>query len=123
MNTKTVVITGSTRGIGYGLANQFLKRNHQVIINGRNKEQVNLTVEKLKEQGFAVIGVAGDITLESTFKLIIKQAVHTYGKIDIWINNAGIPQAQKYFFDLDNDEIQNLRFLSSFSVLPVDVIY
>jgi NAD(P)-dependent dehydrogenase (short-subunit alcohol dehydrogenase family) len=37
---KTIVITGSTRGIGYGLATEFLKAGHQVVINGRDAEKV-----------------------------------------------------------------------------------
>ena len=45
---KTIVITGSTRGIGYGLATEFLKAGHQVVINGRDAEKVAQTVAKLK---------------------------------------------------------------------------
>ena len=98
MDIKTIVITGSTRGIGKGLALHFLKRNHQVIINGRNQTQVNLVVEEFKKKGFAVIGVAGDVTLENPYLTIIEQAVYTFGKIDNWINNAGIPTNHNYFY-------------------------
>jgi short-subunit dehydrogenase len=108
MTNKTVAITGSTRGIGYGLALEFLKRDHQVIINGRNMEVVNNTVKELESRGFDVLGVPGDVTEESTFQSIVDQALAKYGKIDIWINNAGIPQAHKNFHELDSIDIEKL---------------
>lgn len=108
MEKKTVLITGSTRGIGAGLALQFLKKNHQVIINGRNANTVKAKVLELKTKGFDVIGVAGDITNSDTYQNIIKVATSSYKKIDIWINNAGIPQSNNFFNALDDKEIQNV---------------
>lgn len=108
MDKKTVVITGSTRGIGKGLAFQFLKRNHQVIINGRHSEPVSKTVNEFKNKGYEVLGVPGDVTEESTFQSIIEKTVKKFGKIDIWINNAGIPQPHRYFTELYKNEIENL---------------
>ena len=108
MEIKTIVITGSTRGIGHGLAAEFLKRGHQVILNGRDEAQVRQTVEELKKHGKGVIGVAGDVTDEGTFQKLIDQSLSLFGKIDIWINNAGIPQTQNYFYKLDSSEIERL---------------
>jgi len=108
MTKKTIVITGSTRGIGQGLALEFLKQKHQVVINGRSPEAVNKNVSELKEKGFDVIGVAGDITNENTFQAIIEAATENYKKIDIWINNAGLAQTQAYFDELDSQEIKNV---------------
>ncbi len=108
MDKKTIVITGSTRGIGCGLAKQFLKRGHQVILNGRNRDIVDKKVMKLADRGFDVQGVAGDIVRESTYQDLIDLAMSKYRKIDIWINNAGIPQPQKYFDELGRTEIQEL---------------
>ena len=108
MEIKTIVITGSTRGIGHGLAVEFLKRGHQVILNGRDEAQVRLTVEELKKHGPGVIGVAGDVTDEGTFQKLIDQSQSLFGKIDIWINNAGIPQTQNFFHLLESSEIERL---------------
>lgn len=108
MQRKTIVITGSTRGIGYGLSREFLKRGHQLILNGRDEVAVSKTVEELKRLGPQIAGVAGDIQDENTFQELIDQAVSHFGKIDIWINNAGIPQDQKYFSDLSREDIKRL---------------
>jgi short-subunit dehydrogenase len=108
MVKKIIVITGSTRGIGQGLALEFLKQKHQVVINGRNSEVVNEKVSRLKQKGFDVIGIAGDITDENTFQAIIEAATRQYKKIDIWINNAGIAQTNRHFDELDSQEIKHV---------------
>lgn len=108
MNLKTILITGSSKGIGLGLAQEFLKRNHQVIMNGRNDELLEEKVKQMLDQGYQAIGVAGDVCHEDTFQMLIEAAQNKFGKIDIWINNAGIPQSNKYFDELSSKEIQNL---------------
>lgn len=108
MNTKTVVITGSTRGIGFGLAEQFLRRKHPVIINGRNTNTVQSTLEELKGKGYSVRGVAGNVTDPQTYQAIIEEATTSYGKIDIWINNAGIPQPQVMFNEISDEDISRI---------------
>lgn len=108
MEQKTVVITGSTRGIGLGLALEFLKRGHQVVLNGRNAEVVAKKTQELQKQGYDIKGMAGDVILKATHEALIHLALESYKKIDIWINNAGIPQAQQYFDKLDSQEIQDV---------------
>ena len=108
MDKKTIVITGSTRGIGYGLAKKLLEKGHQLVLNGTNKASVGERAEELESQGFEVVGVAGDVSHESCFQDIINKALERFGKIDIWINNAGIPQSQKHFHELDKKEIEDL---------------
>jgi len=108
MTKEVIVITGSTRGIGHGLALEFLKKGHQVVLNGRNKQTVEQCIEELLDLGYSVLGVPGDVTKESTFHSIVDGAMDRYGKIDIWINNAGIPQSHKLFYELESKEIERL---------------
>lgn len=108
MEKKTVVITGSSRGIGYGLAGEFLKRGHQVIVNGRTKDAVDDALEQLKHSGSELAGHAGDVQEENTYQELIDLAIKSFGKIDIWINNAGIPQAHRYFYEIPREEIEEL---------------
>ena len=108
MTKEVIVITGSTRGIGHGLALEFLKRGHQLVINGRNEQTVEQCVKELLDQGYSVLGVPGDVTKERTFHTIVDRAMDRYGKIDIWINNAGIPQSHKLFYELESKEIERL---------------
>lgn len=108
MDKKTIVITGSTRGIGYGLAVNLLEKGHQLVMNGKNKERLEEKVTELKGRAYDVIGVSGDVSQESCFREIIEKAKEHFGKIDIWINNAGIPQSNMLFQDLEEGEIRDL---------------
>jgi NAD(P)-dependent dehydrogenase (short-subunit alcohol dehydrogenase family) len=107
---KTVVITGSTRGIGFGLAENFLRLGHQVIISGRAQESVDTAVEKLSESFPAerVTGTACDMRDYDRVQNLWDVAREHFGRVDIWINNAGIGQAQTDFWDLDIHLIQDL---------------
>lgn len=117
MTSKTIVITGSTKGIGRGMALEFLKRNHQVIINGRNQKQLDALLDEWQKLGYQVVGVVGDVSDESTFQKLIDIAVAKFQKIDIWINNAGLPQSNKYFDELESYEIQKLVQVNISSVM------
>lgn len=89
---KSVVITGSTRGIGYGLAEQFLARGCQVTLNGRSSTSVDEKVIILGKQygQDRIAGQAGDVTKPQDHQALWDTAVSKFGKVDIWINNAGI---------------------------------
>jgi len=117
MKKKSIVITGSTSGIGRGLAVEFLKRGHQVIINGRSSEKVEESVCSLKKINPDVVGVAGSVTIQATHEKLIAQAVSAFGKIDIWINNAGIPQPHKLFVELDENHLKNVIETNIFGLM------
>ena len=108
MDKKTIVITGSTRGIGRGLATGFLQAGHQVLINGRSAEKVQQAVGELQLISRDVIGVCGSVDEVATHKALIQETVRQFGKIDIWINNAGIPQSHLWFKDIDEQEISDI---------------
>ncbi|WP_462413492.1 SDR family oxidoreductase [Neobacillus sp. Marseille-QA0830] len=108
---KHVVITGSTRGIGYGLAQEFLKAGCKVTINGRSDASVDHALTVLGESyQESVCGFAGSSEDRNSMERLWNQAEDHFGKIDIWINNAGIDQARKYFWEMDaSDYDQVLR--------------
>ena len=93
---KTVVITGSTRGIGRGLAENFLARGCRVVISARSSDKVDEAVHQLARTygEDAVCGLACDITSEEDLAALWKFA-RARGPVDIWINNAGMSIARK----------------------------
>ncbi len=88
---KKVVITGSTHGIGFALAQALLTRGQCVIINGRTPETVAQTARELAGQFGAgrVHGLAGDVRDPLQVQQLWDEARAQVGRIDIWINNAG----------------------------------
>ena len=118
MQKKTIVITGSTRGIGFGLATEFLKSGHQVIINGRNPDKVARAVAKLKDSySDEVAGVTGSVDDPETHEKLIKKAVNTFGKVDIWINNAGIPQPHRKFAEIEIEDIKAINEINIYGLM------
>ncbi len=104
---KNVVITGSTKGIGLGLAKEFLKRKCAVIICGRNKEILNRELTGL-QRIFSKEKVAGqvcDVSDYAQVSTLWNTAVKKFGSVDIWINNAGIDNSILPYWELDSSEI------------------
>lgn len=89
---KTVVITGSTRGIGLGLAQEFLKRSCSVVVSGRSQQSVAGAVAGLSRQFDEdhVCGFPCDVSDIAQVEALRQFAVERLGRIDIWINNAGV---------------------------------
>ncbi len=104
---KHIVITGSTRGIGLGLAREFLKRGCSVVISGRNRERLEQQTAVLKEE-FGKDKVAGQECNVADINHVHRLwdvSREKYGRVDIWINNAGSTTTKKNFWDLDASEI------------------
>jgi NAD(P)-dependent dehydrogenase (short-subunit alcohol dehydrogenase family) len=88
---KVVVITGSSRGIGFALADAFLARGCAVVLCSRRKETLDEALRRL-EAKYAADRVAGwlcDVTQESQHQSLWNQAIARFGHVDLWINNAG----------------------------------
>ncbi|WP_261319100.1 SDR family NAD(P)-dependent oxidoreductase [Microbulbifer agarilyticus] len=104
---KTVVITGSTRGIGRGLAENFLASGCRVIISARGQSKVDSVIAELQSQHGkdAVAGIACDITSEADLAKLWDFA-NSQGAVDIWINNAGMSIVRK---PLHEQSAQDLR--------------
>lgn len=85
-----VVITGSTRGIGRGLAAEFLRRGHGVAVSGRDPAAVAAAVAELRAGGGTVTGAPADVADADALQALWDVAVRDLGRVDIWINNAGM---------------------------------
>ncbi len=94
---KTILITGSTDGIGKLTAIKLAQDGHQILIHGRSTEKVNDTVATLKEftQNNAIVGFVADLSDFESIKKMIAQLANNYTKIDVLINNAGIYGSNK----------------------------
>jgi short-subunit dehydrogenase len=105
---KHVVITGSTRGIGLGMAEQFLTRGCSVTISGRAQADVDKVVQALSSRfdAQAILGVACDVTQADQVQKVWQASLEKFGKVDIWINNAGISHPPNPLWKIDNERLQ-----------------
>jgi short-subunit dehydrogenase len=90
LNNKVAIITGSSMGIGKAIAIALAKKKVKVVLNGRNPERLNNTTNELRELGYDVYSVAGNVGHYQDCENLIAQTIKKYGAIDMLINNAGL---------------------------------
>jgi short-subunit dehydrogenase len=105
---KVVLITGASSGIGKACAIELAKRGANLVLAARQYVTLcELTASLEKEYGIRAIAVQTDVSREEDCKLLVKQAMITFDRIDILINNAGLSM-RALFNDLDLSVLKNL---------------
>lgn len=89
-NTKVVLITGATSGIGEACAFTFGRAGAKIAITGRSQDKINATLTSLEAAGIKAIGVLADAGSKSDNQRMVAEVVQAFGKIDVLIANAGI---------------------------------
>ena len=87
---KTAVITGSSRGLGYAIAQEYASEGANVVLAARTEKTLTQAVASLKEKGFSADGYVCDTSNYEEIKSLAGKAKAVFGKIDIWVNNAGV---------------------------------
>ena len=107
---KTVVITGSARGLGLEMAKVFKKNNFNVVISDLmldNLESAKKILENIKATS-KVLSINCNVTYKEDLDNLIDVTNKTFGNIDIWINNAGVNQPDKAIWELTKEEIDSV---------------
>jgi len=104
---KTVVITGSARGLGLEMAKDFRRNNYNVVISDLNNDNLKNAIAILNEiKSNGQIGYkVCDVTKSKDIEDLIDYASSEFNNIDIWINNAGVNQPDKAIWELTEKEI------------------
>lgn len=105
MPKKTVLITGSSKGLGRSLALTFAAYGYNIILHGRDKERLNFLKTEIIKNDVDCFIIAGDISKEKTINTLAACAAKT--GIDILINNAGI-YMQKLLEEISEAEIRQI---------------
>jgi 3-hydroxybutyrate dehydrogenase len=87
---KTVLITGSTSGIGLGIAKEFAKQKYNIVFNGLEAEGPQIAENMGKEFGIKTMYSPANMLKPEEIKAMIEQAINTFGSVDVLVNNAGI---------------------------------
>jgi NAD(P)-dependent dehydrogenase (short-subunit alcohol dehydrogenase family) len=104
---KSIVITGSTRGIGFGLAGSFLELGCAATVSGRSQASVDKAAAALSARHDAerVFGQPCDVTSFEQVGALWDAAVGHYGSVDVWINNAGLGNLYRPFWEQTPEQI------------------
>lgn len=108
---KTVVITGSARGLGYELAKVFRRNNYNVVLSDIMEEKLEKAKGELEESiktESKVLAVACDVTKEDDLQNLMNKTIEEFKGVDVWINNAGVNQPMIPIWEVETDSINRL---------------
>ena len=110
MGRTSIVITGSSRGIGYGLAESFLQHGCCVTLNGRSADSLARAAGELANRHGpeSIAYHAGDVTRTSDLEELWTAAAAEFGHVDIWINNAGVGHPLQMVWDLPEKTVEQV---------------
>lgn len=115
LQNKIAVVTGGTKGIGYAVAEDLLKKGAKVFICARDKFELKRALERLSAAG-AVDGEVCDVRSESQVKMMLAECVRIFGGIDILVNNAGIGIIGKTVEEMSANEFEQTLQTNLFGV-------
>ncbi|CAM4132960.1 SDR family oxidoreductase [Zobellia nedashkovskayae] len=96
LESKVIIVTGASRGIGKEIAILLAKNGAKVIVNHSNSEdEAKDTVKTIHSNGGNAIAVKADVSNEIQVTQLFDKAIETYGKVDVLINNAGVMISKK----------------------------
>ena len=106
---KTAIVTGSSRGIGYAVADAFLREGAKVAVCGSNIESAGKAAGKLSSVHGSdrILPIGVDMTSTESIKSMVSEVVGRWGTVDVLVNNAGVT-ATKKIFDMDDDDFESV---------------
>lgn len=110
---RVVVVTGGTRGIGLGLARELLARDCRVVLCGRSEASVAKALGEL-DAGIKATGVPADVTSRESLQALWDHAIATYGRVDVWINNAGISAPRRPLTEVSAETVTSVFATNTF---------
>lgn len=90
LKDKVAIVTGGSKGIGWGIATVFAQKGAKVAVVARDAKAGEQTAEEIRHKGGQAIFIACDVSNEEQVKAMVQKTLDTYGQIDILVNNAGV---------------------------------
>lgn len=106
-NGKVAVVTGSAGGLGKGIAVRLAKDGFKVVLHDVMEDRLNETKKEFDAAGYETIAVVGDVSSRESQFNTAKKAVEAFGRIDVWVNNAGV-ESVGTFESIREDEFDRL---------------
>ncbi len=122
MDSQVIVITGASEGIGAALAQKLGVENNKLVLAARREDKIKQVAE---QSGGRALPVVCDVTKKSDIENLREAALAEFGRIDVWVNNAGRGISAKYtdLTEEDFDQIINVNLRSVFYAIRTIVPY
>ena len=112
---KTALVTGASKGIGFGIAERLVKHGASTFICARDKNEIRQAVEDLRRLGNAD-GEICDVRSEEQVRMLLEECERRFGGLDILINNAGMGVFGKTVEEMSADEFRQTLETNLFGV-------
>ncbi|MEA2621686.1 MAG: hypothetical protein QOH61_596 [Chloroflexota bacterium] len=87
---RVVVITGASSGIGRATAHRMADEGARLVLAARDAGSLDAAVDEVRSRGAEAISVTVDVSEEAAVEALARAAVQSFGRIDVWVNNAGV---------------------------------
>lgn len=116
-NGRVALVTGGSRGIGKGIAEQFAEEGAKIVILDINEEALTETQKEFKERGYSILTIQANVVNAAEVESAIEQIIEEFGSLDILVNNAGIIRDNLLFkmTDSDWDQVMDVHLKGAFN--------
>ncbi len=104
LDGEVAVVTGGGRGIGEGIARTLAAAGAKVVVAARRSEEVEAVAATIRADGGDAIGVVTDVTDDEAVDRLARAAIAEYGRLSIWVNNAGGSPARMPLTELSREQ-------------------
>ncbi|PQJ33884.1 hypothetical protein BSZ35_04050 [Salinibacter sp. 10B] len=119
LDDRVALVTGGSKGIGYGCAEALAEEGCAVSICARHEEELDAAAEELRQHDVEVLPVVADLTDDEDIGRLVDETIETFGHIDILVNNAGTVGAPGGLDDNTTQEWRELFELNLFAVVTL----
>lgn len=95
-NDKVMIITGASSGFGRLTALMAVEKGYKLVVAARRAERLNELVSEIEQRGGEALAIPCDVTDEANMRRLVDQALARFGRIDVLVNNAGVPLQESF---------------------------
>jgi NAD(P)-dependent dehydrogenase (short-subunit alcohol dehydrogenase family) len=103
LDGKVAIVTGSSRGIGRGMAERLAREGARVVVNGRYRDTIEPVAEALRASGAEAVAVPADVGFRLDIERLFDETERAFGGVDVLVNNAGWANPVVHFLEMDED--------------------